>query len=99
MKVHFTTAAVEQLDGIYAYIAKDSAKYAQRVIDRILEKASSVAIFPQAAAIVSEYGRPDIREVFAYRYRIVYLVLPDRIDVLAVVHGAKQLPPRVEDLS
>ena len=99
MKVHFTNAAVEQLDGIYAYIAKDSAKYAQQVVDRIVEKAHNTAIFPQAAAIVPEYARPDIREVFAYHYRVIYLILPERIDVLAVVHGAKQLPSRVEDLS
>jgi toxin ParE1/3/4 len=99
VKVHFTTAAVEQLDGIYAYIAADSVKYAQQVIDRILEKANNVALFPQAAAVVPEYSRPDVREVFAYHYRIIYLILPEQIDVLAVVHGAKPLPPRVEDLS
>ena len=99
MKVHFTTAAVEQLDGIYAYIAKDSVKYAQQVIDRIIEKANNVAMFPQGAAIVPEYSRHDVREVFAYHYRIIYLILPKQIDVLAVVHGAKPLPPKVEDLS
>ncbi len=98
MKVHFTNAAVEQLDGIYAYIARDSAKYAQHVVDRILEKANNIAIFPQAAAVVPEYARLDIREVFAFHYRIIYLLLPERIDVLAVVHGAKLLPSRVEDL-
>jgi toxin ParE1/3/4 len=54
---------------------------------------------PRAAAIVPEYSRPDIREVFAYRYRVIYRILTDRIDVLAVVHGAKPLPERFDELA
>jgi plasmid stabilization system protein ParE len=54
---------------------------------------------PRAAAIVPEYSRPDIREVFLYQYRIIYRILADRIDILAVVHGAKPLPTRWEELS
>lgn len=98
MKVHFTDAAIEHLDGIYGYIAKDSRQYAERVIDRIIEKANNIAILPYGAAIVPEYSQSDIREVFIYSYRIVYRILSDRIDVLAVVHGAKQLPQDMNDL-
>lgn len=98
MKVHFTDAALDHLDAIYAYVAKDSPKYAQQVVDRITEKASQVSLFPEASAVVPEYSRPDVREVFAYQYRIIYLVLPERIDVLAMIHGARQLPPRIEEL-
>ncbi len=99
MKVHFTDAANEQVDGIYAYIAADSPHYAQRVLDQITRKARNIGIMPRAAAIVPEYSRPDIREVFLYQYRIIYRILADRIDILAVVHGAKPLPTRWEELS
>jgi toxin ParE1/3/4 len=99
VKVYFTDAANEQLDHIYAYIAADSPHYAKRVIDRILQKANNIGIMPRAAAIVPEYSRPDIREVFAYRYRVIYRILTDRIDVLAVVHGAKPLPERFDELA
>lgn len=98
MKIRFTDTAIEQLDGIYAYVAKDSVRYAERVIDRILERATKVANMPQAAAIVPEYSRSDIREVFVYQYRIIYRILTDQIDVLAVVHGAKPLPDQLGDL-
>jgi plasmid stabilization system protein ParE len=54
VKVHFTDAASEQLDSIYAYIAGDSAHYAKRVIDRIVRKANNTGIMPRAAAIVPE---------------------------------------------
>jgi plasmid stabilization system protein ParE len=36
--------------------------------------------------------------VFLYSYRIIYRLLPEQIDVLAVVHGAKPLPEDVADL-
>jgi plasmid stabilization system protein ParE len=98
VKVRFTATAIEHLDGIYAFIAKDSPKYAQRVIDRITEKANNIAVLPHAAGIVPEYSQPDIREVFLFSYRIIYRLLSEQIDVLAVVHGAKPLPEDVADL-
>jgi toxin ParE1/3/4 len=99
VKVHFTDVASEQLDGIYAHIAADSVHYAQRVLDQITKKAKNIGSMPNAAAIVPEYSRPDIREVFLYHYRIIYRILTDQVDILAVVHGAKPLPARWEDLS
>jgi toxin ParE1/3/4 len=97
VKTHFTDAAAEQLDGIYSCIAKDSVHYAKRVVERILQRLDLTATMPQAASIVPEYSQPDIREVFVYRYRVIYRILPDRIDLLAIVHGAKPLPESLEE--
>jgi len=99
VNVHFTDAASEQLDAIYNYIANDSSHYAKRVVDQIVRKAHNTGIMPRAATIVPEYSRPDIREVFAYRYRIIYRILADRIDIIAIVHGAKPLPDSLVDLT
>jgi toxin ParE1/3/4 len=98
VKVHFTDAALQQLDGIYGYIAKDSTKYAKRVVDQIIEKAQRISVMPRAAAIVPEYANPDVREIFHHSYRIVYRLVSDRIDVVAIVHGSKPLPLSVEEL-
>ena len=43
--------------------------------------------------MVPEYEAPDIRELIERPYRIIYRVMPDQIDVLAVIHGARLLPP------
>jgi plasmid stabilization system protein ParE len=40
---------------------------------------------------VPEVDRTDIREVVEPPYRIIYRVLPDRIEVLTVMHGAQIL--------
>jgi len=42
--------------------------------------------------MVPEYRRDDIREVIERPFRIIYRVDENRIDVLAVLHGAQQMP-------
>jgi plasmid stabilization system protein ParE len=34
-----------------------------------------------------------VREVIEGAYRIIYRILLDRVDVVAVIHGARELPP------
>ena len=48
--------------------------------------------------VVEQYRRDDIREVYEGRYRMIYPVLPDRIDILTVRHGARLLPERLRNL-
>ena len=41
--------------------------------------------------MVPEYEKNQIREVIDGPYRIIYYIKPDRIDVLAVIHGAQDI--------
>jgi len=45
--------------------------------------------------MVPEYEAPDIREVIERPYRITYKATAEGIDVLAVVHGTRKLPPEL----
>jgi plasmid stabilization system protein ParE len=47
---------------------------------------------PRLGAEVPEYGDETIREVLEHPYRIVYRVTTDRIEVVAIIHGARRLP-------
>ncbi|HVV98656.1 MAG TPA: hypothetical protein VHC92_16045, partial [Rhodanobacteraceae bacterium] len=47
---------------------------------------------------VPEYARSDVRELLERPYRIIYVVLPDRIDVIAVMHYRLLLPSDLEHL-
>jgi toxin ParE1/3/4 len=46
-------------------------------------------------ALVPEYSHDDIREVLEPPYRIIYRAGPDRAEILAVIHGARTLPPEL----
>ena len=88
MKVYWTDTAQAHLDAIHAYIAQDSAGYAQHVVDKLTRRSQQIAGFPFSGRRVPEYDMDQIREVIEGAYRIIYHIRPDQIDVLAVVHAA-----------
>ena len=93
MKVHWTDTARDHLRSIHAYIAKNSPQYAQRVADRLTRRSQQIAAFPLSGREVPEFGAPQIRQVLEGPFRIIDYIKPDQIDVLAVVHGARQISP------
>lgn len=93
MNVHWTDAALGHLQAIHDYIARDSKRNALRFVDRITRKSQTIGTWPESGSIVPEHDSPEIREVFEKSYRIIYRILADRIDVVAVIHGARKLPP------
>jgi plasmid stabilization system protein ParE len=93
MRVNWTDAAVSDLRSIHAYISQHSALYAKGMIDRIFAKTGLLADQPHLGAMVEEYDDESLRELLEHPYRIVYrLVDESRLDVVAVVHGARRLP-------
>lgn len=89
--VKWTEHAKTQLRHIHSYIAQDSALYAQRVTQAIINKSLSIDGFPRTGKIVSELKNEAIREVSLYSYRILYEIKPDQIEVLAIIHKRRHL--------
>ena len=91
MNVRWTETAQEHLEAIYGYIAKDSPEYALRTIDRLTRRSQQVADLPLSGRRVPEYETDQIREMIEGPYRIIYCIKPDQIDILAVIHGARNV--------
>ncbi|MEI7881209.1 MAG: type II toxin-antitoxin system RelE/ParE family toxin [bacterium] len=91
MKVHWTKTAQDHLAGINNFIAQNSPEYARHMVDRLTRRSEQIATFPQSGRIVPEYRLEQIREVIEGPYRIIYHIKSDQIDVLAVVHGARNI--------
>jgi toxin ParE1/3/4 len=89
VKVVWTATAIGQLAAIREYISQTSAFYAERMIQRILDRAPQLASFPSSGRTVPEVGRPDIREVIEGPYRVIYQRTAEGLEVLAVVHGRR----------
>lgn len=48
--------------------------------------------FPLSGKVVAEINQKEIREIIEGRYRIIYkIVSPTRIDILTVLHSARDL--------
>lgn len=93
MNVHWTESAIEHLAAIHEYIGRNSPHYAARMVDRLTQKTIQIGMYPESGRMVPEFDSPDVREVMEGSFRIIYRITPERIDVLAVVHGARQMPP------
>ena len=85
LEVKWSPEATEDLESIAEYIARDSEYYARAVITEILSVSRSLPEFPGLGRIVPEIGDEHIRERFIYSYRLE----PERILIVAVIHGKR----------
>jgi plasmid stabilization system protein ParE len=65
------------------------------MIDRITQRSAQIGEFPLSGGQVPEFNRSYVREVVEHRYRIIYRIKVEQVEVLAVIHGARKMP---EDL-
>lgn len=91
MKVHWTDTAEGHLDAIYDYLAQDSRQYAKRMVDRLTGRSRQIANHPLSGRRIPEYDFKQIREVIEGSYRSIYHIKSDRIDVIAIIHGAMDI--------
>lgn len=90
MNLIFDEDALGDLRDIFAWIAKDNPRAAQRVVDRIFRKLELLLV--PGFARMGRLGRePGTHELIERPYIIVYEVREHReeIIVLAIVHGAR----------
>lgn len=91
MKIQWTEPAVSDMETVTDYIAKDSKFYALRFVERVFELLERISVFPNAGRIVPEAEDDSIREIFFYSYRIMYRIKDEKILVLTIIHGARDL--------
>ena len=53
-----------------------------------MQAAESLAVFSERGRVVPETRDESIREIFVYRYRLMYRTTTDQVQILAVLHGA-----------
>jgi toxin ParE1/3/4 len=90
-QIVWSPEALADVEAIASYIARDSAVYAQAVVEKILETARHVREFPFMGRIVPELGQETIRERLVYSYRLIYSIRNDTLTVAAVIHGRRLL--------
>ncbi len=92
----WTQEALDDIDAIAEFIARDSPTHAQQVVERLFELGDAIVDQPRAGRVVPELGNADIRERFLYSYRLIYEMSNDVILILAVIHGKRLLEERFD---
>ncbi len=94
MKIIWTEPAIEDLEAIRDYIARDSEVYAASFIERIITAVEILVDLPEIGRMVPETDQPGIRELIFHEYRIIYRVQQNAVQILTVIHGSRDLNRR-----
>jgi plasmid stabilization system protein ParE len=63
MRVEWTLHAVDTVAAIRNYIAQQSPRYAQRMVERIVSRCRQLVRFPASGQMVPEYQNVEVREI------------------------------------
>ncbi len=88
MKVVLTQTALADLRSIGDWIARDDPDRAITFVHELRAKCLSRAEKPQSYPVATNIGT-DIRKCGHRRYLILYRITHERIEVVHVVHGAR----------
>jgi addiction module RelE/StbE family toxin len=91
VKVTWTNQALDDLEAICLFIARDAPSYAKLFANRVFESTERFEQFPLSGRVVPELGRNDLREIIVGNYRIIYRFVPGEVEILTIHHGAKLL--------
>jgi toxin ParE1/3/4 len=83
--------ASADIEALANYISRDSIFYAAAFIQETLDVSRSLNEFSERGRIVPEFGDTNIRELFVREYRLIYSIEEDRIVLLGLVHGKRDL--------
>jgi toxin ParE1/3/4 len=84
--------ALADVDEIRAHIALDSRSYADLTAQRIMATVERLKTFPDSGRVVPERQLPEVREVIAGRFWIVYRRKAHIVEIVTVFRGSREFP-------
>ncbi|MBI5243557.1 MAG: type II toxin-antitoxin system RelE/ParE family toxin [Elusimicrobia bacterium] len=92
-KVTWAPSAIDDINWIAEYVARDSAEQAALLVARLFEATDRLQEFPLSGRAIPEIGNQSCREVICGAYRIMYRLEGENIWITGVVHGARDWNP------
>ena len=93
MRLRWTTDAADDLQGICDYIAESRPDSAQRIAQAVVQGIAALNAFPNRGRPGRVEGTREL--VFpSLPFIAIYEVHDDDVQVLRILHGARQWPPR-----
>ena len=88
-RIIWSPQAIEDVEAIRAYVARDSPRYGDLLAERLVSAVEHLETDPLSGRVVPEVGDDTVREIIHGNYRIVYRVRPDLLEIVTVFHGAR----------
>jgi plasmid stabilization system protein ParE len=90
--VAWTARAKSEFREAALYIAQDNPEAADRWIEAVDQRLLHAAEVPYAGRQIPEWEREDLREVILGRFRLMYRVTAESIQILRVAEGHRRFP-------
>lgn len=90
MKIRRLPQAIRDVDDIWLHIAADNPAAATRMAERLSAGVARLADFPESGRTRPEIGA-GARSVVVGRYLVLYRVSGDCVDIVRVIHGAREI--------
>jgi toxin ParE1/3/4 len=90
VRLTITTRARRDLREIWREIAKDNRTAADAIVRRAGERIRSLEHHPELGPARPDFG-PGLRALVAGKYLVVYKRRPDEVEIVRVLHGARDL--------
>ncbi len=91
MNIRWSHEALERLIDIEEYISKDNPARATQFVDQRIDHAQLLSAKPHMGRTVPELTTHDIRELIFKKYRIVYRIKANHIEIVTVFEGHRML--------
>jgi addiction module RelE/StbE family toxin len=92
-EVIWAPSALDDVDAIAGYIARDVPDRAALFVKRLFEATDRLRDFPRSGHIILEMNDPSRREIIVGAYRIMYKLQNGDVWITGVVHGARDWRP------
>jgi toxin ParE1/3/4 len=92
-KVIWSPTALEDVNSIAEFIARDSVDRAALFVLRLIDAVDRLDDFPLSGRIIPEMNNPTCREIIYGAYRIMYRIEKDDVWITGIVHGARNWNP------
>lgn len=89
MRIVWTYDARDDLATIREYVSRNSPYYASLVVARLIESVKQLQKFPLSGRIVPEVNSAEYRELVRGKYRVVYRIRDNVIEVLMIFHTSR----------
>lgn len=91
-RIVWSPQSLADLESIRDFIAHDSPRYADLVVQRLVAAVERLEAFPQSGRVVPERNLEQLREIIATPYRIVYRVRPGLVEIVTVFRASRMFP-------
>ena len=87
--IRWSIGSLEDIESISSYIAHDYPEKANEIVKGIVSKIEELKQFPRIGRKFPDKDDERIREIIFKKYRIVYEINEDIIEILTIAHGSR----------